>query len=84
MKKHLLEIETAGIILVVIGIICSLVWGAAFGAWPATIGMLLWLVVFLYRAFHWQEYERENKQGIRIILLAIVILLVQMILKRWT
>ena len=82
MKKYLREIETAGLILVIIGIVCSLVWGSPFGAWPVGVGMLLWLIVFLYRAFHWQEYERENKQAIKILLLAIVILIAQMLVKR--
>ena len=82
MKKYLRELESAGLILVIIGIICSFVWGYTFGAWPVSIGMLLWLIVFIYKAFHWNEYERDNKQNIRIILIAIVILIAQMLLRR--
>jgi hypothetical protein len=58
------------------------VWGAQFGMWPCGIGLLLLLVIFLYKAFHWKEYERENKQYIMIILLTIAILLFQMITRR--
>ena len=82
MKKYLREIEVSGLILTAIGVVCALVWGARFGMWPCAIGLLLLLVVFLYKAFHWKEYERENKQYIMIILLAIFILFIQMIIKR--
>ena len=82
MKKYLREIEVAGAILAIIGIISSLVWGAIYGGWLCGIGILLLLVIFLYKAFHWKEYERENKQYIMIILLTIAILLIQMLTKR--
>lgn len=82
MKKYLREIEVSGLILTAIGVVCALVWGANFGMWPCAIGLLLLLVVFLYKAFHWKEYERENRQYIMIILLAIFILFIQMIIKR--
>ena len=81
MKKYLREIEISGLILVIIGIVCSWVWGANFGMWPCLVGLLLWLVTFLYKAFHWKEYERENRQNIMILLLAILILLAQMIMR---
>lgn len=79
MKKYLREIELSGLILVIIGIAFSYIWGSGIGMWPCTVGMLLWLISFLYKAFHWKEYERENKQNIVIIIIAIIILLLQMI-----
>lgn len=80
MKKYLREIEVSGLVLVVAGIVLSL-FGVGLAEWFCGIGMLLWLVTFLYRAFHWNEYERENKQNISILLIAIIILLAQMLLK---
>ena len=82
MKKYLREIEIAGIILAGIGIASALIWGANFGGWLCGVGLALMLVVFLYKAFHWKEYERENKRFIVIMLIAIVFLFIQMILKR--
>lgn len=79
MKKYLREIEMAGVILAIIGIVSSLVWGAIYGGWLCGIGIVLFLLVFLYKAFHWKEYERENKQYIVIILLTIIILFIQML-----
>ena len=82
MRKYLREIEISGVILATIGIICALVWGTPYGMWPCGLGLLLLLVIFLYKAFHWKEYERENKQYIMIILLTIAILFFQMLTKR--
>ena len=82
MRKYLREIEISGVILAAIGIICALVWGTPYGMWPCGLGLLLLLVIFLYKAFPWKEYERENKQYIMIILLTIAILFFQMLTKR--
>ena len=82
MKKYLREIEMAGVILAIIGIVSSLVWGAIYGGWLCGIGIALFLLVFLYKAFHWKEYERETKQYIIIILLTIIILFFQMLRAR--
>jgi len=79
MKKYLSEIEVSGLILIIIGLVISAHWGDQNGAWPCGVGMLLWLVSFLYKAFHWNEYERENKQNIVIVIIAIVLLFIQMI-----
>ena len=82
MKKYLRELEVSGLILVIIGIVFSWIWGANFGMWPCLVGLLLWLITFLYKAFRWKEYERENRQNILILLIAIFILLTQMIFRR--
>ena len=55
MKKYLREIEMAGVILAIIGIGSSLVWGTIYGGWLCGIGITLFLLVFLYKAFHWKE-----------------------------
>ena len=82
MRKYLREIEISGVILAAIGIVCAMVWGVQFGMWPCGLGLLLLLVTFLYKAFHWKEYERENKQYIFIILICIFILILQMLRAR--
>lgn len=82
MKKYLREIEISGLVLVIIGIAFSWIWGSNFGMWPCFMGLLLWLVTFLYKAFHWNEYARENRQNIMILLIAIIILLLQMFIRQ--
>ena len=82
MKKYLREIELSSAILCIIGVVIAMIWGYGFGAWPCGVGLLLFLIVFLYKAFHWKEYERDNKQYIVIVLIAILILIVQMIFRQ--
>ena len=79
MKKYLREIEISGLILMVIGFFITIFLGANYGAWPCVAGILLWLVTFLYKAFHWTEYARENRQNIIILIGAIILLFIQMI-----
>jgi Ca2+/Na+ antiporter len=81
MKKYLREIEFAGVILASTGIVNSLIWGSIYGGWICGIGILLMLIVFLYKAFHWNEYARENKQNIIILLVAIFILIIKMLFR---
>ena len=82
MKKYLREIELSGAILCLIGVLCAYIGDYYIGAWICGVGLLVLLVDFLYKAFHWKEYERENKRFIVIMLIAIVFLFIQMILKR--
>ncbi|MCH5302777.1 MAG: hypothetical protein J1E77_08045 [Prevotella sp.] len=80
-EKYLREIEISGMVLVIIGILLSLTPFRGFSGWFCGLGMLLWLITFLYMAFHWSDYERQNKQNIMILLVAIAILLAQMLLR---
>ena len=81
MKKYIREIEVSGLILVIIGIVISWILGSNYGMWPCLMGLLLWLITFLYKAFNWNEYARENRQNIMILLIAICILLLQMFMR---
>ena len=78
MKKYLKEIETSGIILLAIGVILSLIAGSRYGMWPCIVGLILWVIVVVYKAFHWAEFAVENKRNIIIMLIAIVFLIIQM------
>ena len=82
MKNYLREIEIAGLILIAIGVGISWTMGYQYGVFPCGFGLFLLLLIFLYKAFHWKEYERENKQYIMIILLTIAILFFQMLTRR--
>ena len=82
MKKYLREIEVAGLILTAIGVGLSWIVGYQYGVWPCGVGLLLLLLIFLYKAFHWKEYERENKQYIVILLICIFLLIIQMVMAK--
>ena len=79
MKKYLREIEVSGLILTAIGVGLSWIMGYQYGIWPCGVGLLLLLLIFLYTAFRWKEYDRENKQYIIIIIICIFLLILQMI-----
>ena len=78
MKKYLREIQISGIILMLIGCIMVRFFGMQAGVIACGIGIALWLAVVVYKAFHWQEYARDNKQNIVMILLIIALLLIMM------
>lgn len=80
MKKYLKEISTAGILLLFIGVIIGHTAGPQYGAWPCGIGLALALLIVVYKACHWKEYEQENKRNI-IIMLGTIVLLYLMMLK---
>lgn len=79
MKKYLRELELASALLLIIGVVLSMLSSYTIGAWPCGAGLLTFMVVYLYKACHWKEYERENKQYMIILLFCIFILILQMI-----
>lgn len=74
MKKYLKELEISGVILMFIGCIMHRLWSLPVGIWACSIGMLFWLLVVIYKAFHWKEYQRENRMNIVIMLCVIALL----------
>ena len=80
MKKYLREIQMVGMVLMTIGVLIAIFTHSVYSGWLCGAGMVFLLVAFLYMAFHWSEYERENKQNIRILVLCIIVLLAQMII----
>ena len=67
-------------LLLFIGVIIGYTAGMQYGAWPCGAGILLCLVSYLYKAFHWAEYAHDNKRNMYIVIIAIIIILFQMIL----
>ena len=82
MKKYLKELELASALLLIIGVVLSMVKSYAIGVWPCGVGLLMFLIVFLYKAVHWKQYERDNKQYIVILLICIFLLIIQMVTSR--
>lgn len=81
MKKYLREIQLSSAILCIIGVVLAWIKGNQVGMWPCAVGVLLFIFVVIYKAFNWNEYERDNKQNIGIILIATFILIIQMFLR---
>ena len=74
MKKYLKEIEISGVILMFIGCIMHRFLSLTTGIWACSIGILLWLLVVIYKAFHWKEYQRDNRMNIVVMLCLIALL----------
>jgi amino acid permease len=82
MRNHLKELEIAGMILIGIGIVIAYTAGKNYGAWPCGAGMLVLLIPYLFKAFHWREYEQENRRNIWIIVLCILVIYMQFLVMR--
>ena len=68
-----------GLVLAAIGVLIDIFTHSVYSEWICGAGMVFLLVAFLYMAFHWNEYKRENKRNIRILVVYIIELLLQMI-----
>jgi amino acid permease len=80
MRKYLKELEIAGMVLLGVGIIIAHIAGYNYGAWPCGAGMLILLIPYLFKAFHWKEYEQENRRNIWIIVIGILAIYIQLLI----
>lgn len=76
MKKYLKEIELSGILLMLVGVVMFRVLHLQAGYITCVLGIALWLVEVVYKAFHWQEYRKDNMQNIVMMLVVIMLLLI--------
>ena len=81
MKKYLREIEISGVILMLIGCIGHRFLHFSWAIWVCIIGLVLWLLQVVYKAFNWQEYAKDNKQNI-LMMLFVIVMLFYLILRR--
>jgi len=72
MKNYLKEIETSGIVLLFLGVILGRMANMELGAMISVVGLLLWVLTVVVKAFNWQQYRRDNILNIIIMLGAIV------------
>ena len=70
MRKYLKEIEISGVILMLMG--CFIRWD--WTIWLCAVGIFLWLIPLVYKAFHWEEYRRDNILNIAIMAGAIIVI----------
>ena len=81
MKKYIREIEFSGMIMMLIGCVCHRFLNLQWAIWVCIIGLALWVLQVVYKAFKWQEYQRENKQNI-LMMLFVIAMLFYLILRR--
>ena len=78
MRKYLKEIEISGVILMLMG--CFIRWD--WTIWLCAVGIILWLIPLVYKAFHWEEYRRDNILNIAIMAGAIIVISIFMMVVR--
>ena len=74
MKRYLREIEISSVILMLIGCVGHRFLHLRWAIWVCIVGLILWLLQVVYKAFKWKEYARDNKQNILMMLFVIALL----------
>ena len=82
MRKYLNQIKTTGIILMIVGILMYRVMGIMSGYIVCGIGIALWIIEVVYKAVHWNEYQKDNRQNNIQMLIIIMLLISAMFLVR--
>ena len=62
-KEHLNKIRNAGFFLLEITFVISTLWGSSHAFFPMLFTVILLGIVVIYKALHWQEYEKDNKRN---------------------
>ena len=69
-------------IMLLLGVILGHAVNMKTGAIAAAIGLLLWVVIIVYKALHWEQYRRDNQINIIVMLGAILTIFILFFLKR--
>ena len=73
-KKYLDNIRNAGLFLLIIEFVISTLWGSQHAFFPMLFSVVLLLIVAIYKALHWKEYEKDNKRNAWIALALFVLM----------
>lgn len=73
-KKYLDNIRNAGLFLLIIAFVISTLWGSQHAFFPMLFSVVLLLIVAIYKALHWKEYEKDNKRNAWIALALFVLM----------
>ena len=73
-KEHLNKIRNAGFFLLVIAFVISTLWGSSHAFFPMIFTAILLGIVVIFKALHWNEYEKDNKRNAWIALALFVLL----------
>lgn len=73
-KKNLDKIRNAGLFMLAISFVIVTLWGKDNAFFPIIIAALLLSIVLIYKALHWNEYEKDNKRNAWIVLALFVLI----------
>lgn len=74
-KKYLDKIRNAGLFMLVVTFVITTLWGSNHAFFPMIITVILLAIVVIFKALHWQEYEKDNKRNAWIGLALLVLVL---------
>ena len=74
-KKYLNQIRNAGLFLLIISCVITTLWGSPHAFFPMIFCIILLGIVMIYKALHWNEYEKDNKRNAWIVLALFVLIL---------
>ena len=73
-KKYLDNIRNAGLFLLIITFVIYTLWGSQHAFFPMLFAVVLLVIVAVFKALHWKEYEKDNKRNAWIALALFVLL----------
>ena len=82
MKKYLRYIELASVILMLIGCLAYRFMHYSWAVLVCIIGLGLFFLQVIYKAFNWKLYAKDNSRNIIWMLVTIVMLFLIMLIKR--
>jgi len=62
-KKYLNKIRNVGFFLLALTFVISTLWGSSHAFFPMLFAVILIGIVVIYKALHWNEYEKDNKRN---------------------
>ena len=74
-KKHLNKIRNVGFFLLVITFVIRTLWGSTHAFFPMIFTAILLGIVVVFKALHWNEYEKDNKRNAWIALALFVLII---------
>ena len=79
MKKYLKKIENTSIVLMLIGCVGHRFLHFSWASWVCIAGLIGVLGVVVFKAVNWQEYAKDNKQNILMMLFVIILMFILML-----
>lgn len=79
MKQYLKIIENTSIVWMLIGCVGHRFLHFSWAIWMCIAGLIGWLGVVVFKAFNWQEYAKDNKQNILMMLFVIILMFILML-----
>ncbi len=79
MKEYIKTIEKWGLVLLIISFVISTLWGSVHAFFPMLFTIILLVIAEGYKAIHWNQYPKDNKRNMYILLALVVFMIMKTI-----